>query len=143
MNNPGKATVAIDIKQSGFSLVELIIFIVVVSVSVSGVLLAFTSTLRAVPSPNQITAATQLAQERMELILAQKRLVGLAAFTDPCNPGPGPAICTPPSGYAIPNPIINGVWLGNPITDFKLVTVTVTDTVNKQLIQLQTVVANY
>lgn len=134
---------AIDIKQSGLSLVEMIIFIVVVSIAVSGVLLAFTSTLRAAPSPNQITTATQLAQERMELILAQKRAAGLATFVDPCVPGPGPAICITPTGYAIPNPIINGVWLGNPITDFKLVTVTVTDSANNQLIQLQTVVANY
>ncbi len=128
-----------SIKQSGISLIEMIIFIVVVSIAVTGVLLAFTNTQRTGQPPIEITTATQLAQERMELILTQKRLVGFATFTDPC-PGLG-AICNAPTGY---QPLVVTIAGAPPDpVNFKLITVTVRNAAGSQLTQLQTLTANY
>jgi hypothetical protein len=60
----------------------------------------------------------------MELILGQRRAAGFAAFADPCVPGPGPSVCTPPAGWTVASSIVAG-WGGDP-TNYKVVTVSVT-----------------
>lgn len=109
----------------GFTLIELIIFIVIVSIMGVALLSAFSTSLRGTPAAGQVTQATQLAQERMELVMAQRRAVGFATFTDPCVPGPGPAACTPPAGYAVAV-VIAGNWNGD--TNYRVITVNVTGT---------------
>lgn len=78
-------------RQAGVSLVELIIFILVAAIAGVGLMAAYTGLMRSPPLSIVNTVATQLAQERMELILARRRAVGFATFNDPC---PGPPICT-------------------------------------------------
>lgn len=110
--------------QTGVTLVELVVFIVVASILAVGLTASFTASVRGTPVPGQMTQAMHLAQERMELILGQRRLQGFAAFGDPCNPGPGPALCTPPSGFGFnPAPTIVTGWNGD--NNYKVVTVTV------------------
>lgn len=110
-------------RARGFTLIELIAFIVIVAILGVALLTAFSTGLRGAPEAALITQATQLAQERMELILAQRRAVGFAAFADPCVPGPGPAACTPPAGYAVSANIAPN-WNGD--SNYRVVTVTVT-----------------
>ena len=119
----------------GFSLIELIVFIVVLGVLAAGLVVAFSSPLRSSPEAGRLDLAGELAQQRMELILAQRRATGFAGFTDPC---PGPAICTPPAGYTVTSSIVAG-YAGDP-TNYKVVTVSVSGT---SAITATALVANY
>ena len=119
----------------GFSLIEVIVFIVVLGVLAAGLVVAFSSPLRNSPEAGRLDLAAELAQQRMELILAQRRATGFAGFTDPC---PGPAICTPPTGYTVTSSIVSG-YGGDP-TNYKVVTVSVSGTA---AITVTALVANY
>jgi prepilin-type N-terminal cleavage/methylation domain-containing protein len=112
----------------GFSLVELLVFIVIFGIAAYALLRSFASVLPRSPTPAQLTQATLLAQERMELILGQRDALGYnAANLDPCGAGPA---CTNALGYtvasagtAVGTPV---PWPANPATaNYKLVTVTV------------------
>lgn len=122
-------------RSSGFSLVEAIVFIVVLGVLLASLVVALSSSLRTSPQAGQIDLAAELAQQRMELILAQHRAVGFASMADPC---PGPAACTPPAGYTVTSSIVAG-WGGDPV-DYKVVTVNVSGTWSASATAL---VANY
>ena len=119
----------------GFSLIEVIVFIVILGVLAAGLVVAFSSPLRNSPEAGRLDLAAELAQQRMELILAQRRATGFAGFTDPC---PGPAICTPPTGYTVTSSIVSG-YGGDP-TNYKVVTVSVSGT---SAITATALVANY
>lgn len=122
-------------RAAGFSLVEAIIFIVVLAVLLAALVAAFSSTLRNTPEAGQLDLAAELAQQRMELILAQRRSAGFDAFADPCTPGPGPVECTPPAGYTITSNVGAGFGAG-----YKLVTVDVTGPTSTSVVAL---VGNY
>ena len=110
--------------SAGFTLIEAIVFIVVAGVLTAGLVVALVAPLRGTAEVGQLDRAAELVQSRMELILGQRRAAGFAAFADPCMPGPGPAICTPPAGYAVSSSIVTG-WGADP-ANFKVITVTVT-----------------
>ncbi len=122
----------------GFTLIEAIVFIAVVAVLLAGIVAAFRSNLQLSPQAGQIDLASELAQQRMELILAQKRAAGFAAFADPCVPGPGPAACVPPAGYVVSSGIASG-YAGD-AADYKTITVSVT---GPTAATAATLVANY
>lgn len=122
-------------QADGFSLIELIVFIVVLGVLVAGLVVAFASPLRNSPEAGRLDVAAELAQQRMELILAQRRAVGFAALADPC---PGPTICTPPTGYTVTSSIVAG-YGGDP-TNYKVITVSVSGT---SAMTASALVANY
>ena len=125
----------------GLTLVETVVFIVIVGIAAFALLRSFGSLLPRSPTGAQLTEASQLAQERMELILGRYAATGFNAVNDPCVGGTPPAICTPPSGYAFfPLPTLAGAWGGDP--NYKLVTVTVTFG-GTQLAQENAVLANY
>lgn len=111
------------IRCAGFSLIEMIVFIVVVGVLLAGLMVALASPLRNSPEAGRLDLAAELAQQRMELILAQRRAAGFATFADPCVPGPGPAICTPPTGYTITSSIVAGY--GVDPANYKVITVAI------------------
>jgi type II secretory pathway pseudopilin PulG len=113
-----------SIHCAGFSLIEVIVFIVVLGVLLAGLIVSLASPLRNSPEAGRLDLAAELAQQRMELILAQRRAAGFAAFTDPCSPGPGPAICTPPAGYTITSSIASG--FGADPTNYKVISVAIT-----------------
>ena len=131
-------------RNAGLTLVETVVFIVIVGIAAFALLRSFGSLLPRSPTGAQLTEASQLAQERMELILGRYQAVGFTAVNDPCVGGTPPAICTPPTGYAV---AVGGVaapvaWNANPLTSYKLVTVTVTLS-GTQLAQENAVLANY
>ena len=119
----------------GFSLIEVIVFIVILGVLMAALVIAFASPLLSSPDAGRLDLAAELAQQRMELILAQRRAAGFAAFADPC---PGPAICTPPTGYAVTSSIVAGY--GADPTNYKIITVNVSGT---SAISATALVANY
>jgi len=113
----GVSPVAVRPKQEGVTLIELVVFIVVIAIAVTGVLTAFAATQRGGPTSAQMGVAEQIAQERMELMLAQRPLLGFDCFNvplaDPCQnaaaapPCPGrtastASICTTfPVGFVV------------------------------------------
>ncbi len=81
-------------KTAGVTLIELIVFVVVVAVAMVAMLQVFSGTSRGLATGKMLTAATQAAQQRMEVILSQTRTlrasVGFAGINagnfDPCPP---------------------------------------------------------
>ena len=124
-------------RSRGLTLIELVVFIVIVGVAAFALLRSFGALLPRSPTAAQLTQATQLAQERMELILGQRdsplagRGYNNTVDLDPCNVG-APAVCTNTLGYSVASagtgtaPASWVSWNGNPTTNYKLVTVTVT-----------------
>jgi len=100
------------------------VFIVVAAVLTAGLVVALVAPLRSTAEVGSLDRAAELAQTRVELILGQRRAAGFAAFADPCLPGPGPAVCTPPAGFAVTSSIVTG-WGADPV-NYKVITVTVT-----------------
>lgn len=84
-------------KQHGFSLIEMVIFIVVIGILMSGMLVAVNRSLSLAVLPNRAAQATFLANARMEIILLSRAVNGWTAFTDPCPAAP---ICTPLATFA-------------------------------------------
>ena len=123
--------------QSGVTLVELVAFIVIVALLSTGLIAAFTLAMKDTPKSGEITHALQLAQERMELILAYKKSKGFTALIDPCTLASPPTQCTSPSGYSVSVPPFTN-WNGS--TEYKTITVDVT---GLQAITLTVVVASY
>lgn len=132
-------------KQAGVSLVELVIFIVIMAIAAVIVLRTFFDAIGRSPSAGQITQATQLAQERMELILAQRRVKGYSAVSDPCFGGTPPAICgnAGARGYTIPQATITTWPVISNINQYSQITVTVNGPTGTRLAEVTTVVGLY
>ncbi len=126
-------------RAKGLTLVETVVFIVIVGVAAFALLGSFRALLPRSPTAAQLTQATQLAQERMELILGQRdsplagRGYNNTVDLDPCNVGGSPTVCPPNTyGFTVSSagtgtaPASWVQWNGNPTTSYKLVTVTVT-----------------
>src|SRR5574341_1135533 len=60
-------------KQRGFSLIEIIITLVVLSIAAVGVLSVFSSTQMGSADPLLLNQAVQLAQERMDVIVGDRK----------------------------------------------------------------------
>jgi len=90
----------------GVSLVELIVFIVITAIVIIALMSGMASSVRTAPVPRVMHQGLQLAQGRMELILAQRQRLDFSGFTgatyDPCQP-PGGAqeACLAPAAYAV------------------------------------------
>lgn len=127
--------------QRGLSLLELIVFIVVMSIAVVAVMQGLSSALRGSLSPGQMTQATQLAQERMELILATRQTQGYSGIYDPCGVGSPPAFCSTMLGYTAA--FSSEAWpVDTDTAKYQVLVVTVTRD-GTQAAQYKTLVANY
>ena len=136
--------------QRGVTLIELIAFIVIMGIASMALLSMYRAVLPRGATPSQITIATQLAQERMELILGKRVADGYSTtvLTDPCVGGTPPAICTnqfTPSGlYSV---VVVGIspalqWSGTTNT-YRMLGVQVLGPDGNQFANLSAVIANY
>jgi len=130
--------------QAGYSLIEVLIFIVIMGIVGSALFSGFTTALLGSTTSDSGAVPMQLAEERMELILAQKAVLGFAAFTassfDPCTATPAsnqPVCTTIPTGYSV-NSTLATNWGGD--NNYKVITVSVTGSGQATLTAL---VANY
>lgn len=110
-------------RQHGFTLIELIIFIAVISVLAASLFTVVNQVILTYAQPTQTTLAMQLAKARMELILGDRQQKGFDAFSDPCDRASPPAACNIPTGYTIYVSINNLTLHADP--DFKQITVNV------------------
>ncbi|MBN1684630.1 MAG: prepilin-type N-terminal cleavage/methylation domain-containing protein [Gammaproteobacteria bacterium] len=124
-------------KQLGFTLIELLIFIVLIGI-VMGILIAVNVAFQYTYKSDQQTIVTNLAEQRMEIILEQKKIKGFDLLTqDPCVINPALDVCTLPIGYQATTTIeLN--WLGD--TNYKVITVEITGKANATL---KSLVAKY
>lgn len=124
-------------KLAAFSLIELVIFIVILGIVGTGLMVSFSTANRHAPKSEFNTVAIELAKTRLEIIAGQRSVVGFNPLSDPCATASPPAPCTPPSGYTVTATITNN-WSGN--TMLKLITVTTTGKGNATL---STLVGDY
>lgn len=129
--------------QTGFSLIEVIAFIAIAGIIAVALTQAFVGSTQGTANAAQITLGTQMAKERMELIFAQKRVLGFSCFTDdgngrrfdPCSAavaaGSCPATaasthpaCTTPANYSI-TATLDATTCNGGNTAYKCITVTV------------------
>lgn len=123
-------------KYKGFTLIEVVIFIVGTAILASAILSASNIGLLKAPGlANQITA-NMLAQQCMEWLVGNRVLNGYNALS--CPSTPSATLCNSPSGYTI-SPSVACTTL-NSDSNFKTITVTVTGNGSATL---KTLIANY
>lgn len=88
-------------KLRGFTLIEMAIFIMVLAVIISTVLFPIMQALPDSSKQFDNYTAVKLAEERMELILANRRLNGYSTLADPCVATPSAANCVAPTGFTV------------------------------------------
>ena len=115
--------------QNGFTLIEVIVFLVVSGILMSTILLGATTALRSTPSVHQQWIAVQLARQCMEWFLGQRQMNGYAALS--CPSTPSATACAVPSGYRINTNISCTTW--NNDTTYKTITVTISGLANASL----------
>lgn len=112
----------IKIKNAGFTLIEILVFIVVTSLVMSTLLVAAITSMRNAPTTHQQWVAIQAAQQCMEWFLDQRRLNGYSSLT--CPSTPSPSACSAPTGYTVSSSIACTTW--NSDSNYKTITVSVT-----------------
>ncbi|OGT27062.1 MAG: hypothetical protein A3I77_02435 [Gammaproteobacteria bacterium RIFCSPLOWO2_02_FULL_42_14] len=138
----GKAERAMKKNNVGFTLIELVIFIVIIGFVVTSVFIAFNTTLQKTSSVNPQTTAIALASARMDIIIGSRRMNGFTGLTDPCVSG-SPAVCTALSaitGYTITS-TLTPYAIGSD-SNYRIINVIVTGPQNSRA-DLKTVVALY
>ena len=79
--------------QVGFTLIELVIFTLIVGVLGSTMWVGYQEIIQHSGEMSKTIKATQYAEGRLELLLQQKRHYGYAVFTDPCDTNPTFGVC--------------------------------------------------
>ncbi|WP_454782895.1 type IV pilus modification PilV family protein [Legionella sp. WA2022007384] len=93
-------------KQSGFSIIELIVFIVTIGIIVSGLLIGINQAQRYSGIPRGTPQASFLANARMQIILMNRDINGYTGLDDPCTSTPSLDICMALSNYALENDFV-------------------------------------
>ena len=86
-------------EQQGMTLIEVVLFIIITGIIATGALFAFNTALTQSNSAGKILSAGQLANARMQTILLQRLITGVAGLIDPCASG-SLAACTTLDTYA-------------------------------------------
>ena len=89
-----------ELKQQGFTLIEVVAFILVIGIIASGLLVGMNQALTHITRPTSIAQASFLANARLQIILMNRAFNGYTTLDDPCTTTPALAICTPLSTYA-------------------------------------------
>jgi type II secretory pathway pseudopilin PulG len=132
------------IRHFGFSLIELIMFVLVTAILASTILLTFTATSAKVPGLIYSDTANQLAIQCMEGLMGQRRVngyTGIFLVACPNTPATLPAVCSSSSSdYTITTAITCGPILGADSTASNILTVSVS---GKASVTLITLIAQY
>ena len=117
-------------KQCGFTLIELMLFIIVSSILVSVLLLAYVNAVGQAPALLQNNIALQTARQCAEWYMVQRRVQGYSTIT--CsNPLSLPSFCTSPTGYNLTASCVPTTILSD--TNYETITINVSGTGNATL----------
>lgn len=86
--------------QSGMTLIEIVLFIVVIGVAGAVLLTVFVTPLAGSGTQSETVTAAQVAQARMEVVLGQKRKNGFPG-SDPCEIDDSPSWCQLPADWSV------------------------------------------
>jgi len=125
----------------GFTLIEAIITLVVLSIAAVGVLSVFTTGIQGSANPLVLDQAVQLAQEKMEEAVALRKSGGFAAINS-INPGV-PAFPAPFNTYAWSRVVDCDPTFAPCPAQYQRVTVTVSWNAGADSVSLVTLIANY
>ncbi len=133
-------------KPHGFTLIELVVFMVVLGIIANLVFICYSSLFRGSPTSINQTTATELAAACLEWYIGQRHVNGFSSTS--LNPGVNniPAFCntclaTASPGYSLSTNVSATLYgVSNP--NYKTVTVTV-DGPNKAKATLSTIIAQY
>jgi len=125
----------------GFTLIEAIITLVVLSIAAVGVLSVFTTGIQGSANPLVLDQAVQLAQEKMEEAVALRKSGGFAAINS-INPGV-PALPAPFNTYAWSRVVDCDPTFAPCPAQYQRVTVTVSWNAGADSVSLVTLIANY
>ncbi|MBA3661724.1 MAG: type II secretion system protein [Gammaproteobacteria bacterium] len=120
----------------GFTLIEVLIFIVVSSMLMTTLLLGSNFALQNSPSLHQQWVANEVARSCMDWFLQQKKMKGYDTYA--CPTTPATTNCIKPVGYTVTASIACKTW--NTDTNYKTITVNVTGLSSTSL---STQVGNY
>jgi type II secretory pathway pseudopilin PulG len=123
-------------KLHGFTLIEIIVFIVVISLMVNALFIAYSTSLSKMPHLSETIIARQTAKKCMEWFIGQRRLNGYNSLS--CPSTSVPTFCTTPSGYNL-SVNISCTTLNND-ANYQTITVTVSGKGNAKQ---TTLIANY
>ena len=118
----------------GFTLIELVVFIVVSVLMMSVLLLDARTSLTKSYSTHTQWVALQTAQSCMEWFIGQRRINGFSTIT--CTTST-PAACTAPSGYSV-SATVTCNWNGD--TNYKQIDINVSGT---DSVTLSTIIGSY
>jgi type II secretory pathway pseudopilin PulG len=107
--------------QRGFTLIEVVLFIIITSILVKTLFLTFSNTLTDMPDTHNDLVASQSARHCIEWFIGQRRLLGYSSVTSPSTTVP--SFCTQPTGYNLAVSVVNTTL--NSDANYKTVTVTV------------------
>ena len=107
-------------KQRGFTLIELVIFIVVTGILASTILLSFVNALLKAPDTYKNNIAGETARQCIEWFVGQRKLNGYNSIATGTTV---PTFCTAPGGYTIA--VAVSATSINTDTHYKTITVTV------------------
>lgn len=130
-------------RASGFTLIEMVIAIVIISVGLAGVLLAFTTAVKSSADPLIHKQMLAIAEEMMEEVLLKPYAVGpgtisgcdrtnaddvsdYSGYNQPVCDISGTAIFSPSTTYTVTVAVDSAASLGTLSSNVKKVTVTVT-----------------
>jgi len=106
-------------KNSGVTLIELVMFIVIMGIISSTVGPMFFAILKNAPKVQHYSAATQLASQCLEGYLGERYIKGYSTVLSATTP----ALCTVPTGYTITKSVTNTTKYSE--ASYKTITVTV------------------
>jgi Tfp pilus assembly protein PilE len=128
-------------QQRGFTLIELIIFIVATSILASTLLLSYQMTLTNTQAVHNDAIAIQLADQCMEGFIAERRLLGYSNANLACSASPTlPSVCTSLTGFTVSAAITCSPTLSGDTVTSRTVTVSVSGNGSATLTSL---IANY
>ena len=116
-------------RYRGVTLIEVVIFIVVLGITLGSTLRMFKAILTYNNRPNYLLTASQLADARMNLIILQRKKMNSINIADPCSSGTLNA-CTTLSTFANSKGYIVSSSMPAAVNGVRIVTVTVSGTGN-------------
>lgn len=123
-------------RAQGFTMIEIIVFIVVTGLLVSTMLLGAYQSLQKAPEVHQQVVALQTAERCLEYFLGQTRMNGYATLS--CPSTPSATACAAPSGFSVSTSVTCTTW--NSDSNFKTITVSVS---GASSVSLSTMVGNF
>lgn len=129
-------------KKHGFSLIELVVFIVVMGIIATTILISFDIVLRGTPRTNYQATTMGYAINCIEWLYGQRRL-NVNGFNNVSVGTTVPTFCNNslPSGYTMTVNVSNTTFSGD--SNYKIITTTVTSPRNLGYANISLIVANY